>query len=91
MTTTQRPGATAALPVRIAIWLAILGGAGLLAAALVATFIADHSSSDSSPSTITAILLATGGAAVTILAGLVLAGYGLSRVIATWTGGRRGR
>jgi hypothetical protein len=91
MNTTVPPGADAALPVRIAIWLAILGGAGLLAAALVATFIADHSSSDSSTSVGATILLAAGGAAATILAGLVLAGYGLSRVITARMGGRRGR
>jgi hypothetical protein len=68
------------VPVRIAIALAALGGISIVASILIAYLIADHSSSDSSPSSLIAIGLGGGGFLSVLLGGALLGGIALARL-----------
>jgi len=74
----QRPGRSLAL--RLAVSLTAAGGVCIVAGMLFAFFVADHSSSDSSPSSIAAIVLGSTGVALVILGCVLLAGLGLGRL-----------
>jgi len=63
--------------VRLAAGLAAAGVACFAAGVAVAYLIADHSSSDSSPSSLTAIGLGSAGILLLLLGALVLTGHGL--------------
>lgn len=78
MSTPQRPGLLS-WPLRVAIGLAALGGVCLVAGMLVATLIADHSSSDSSPSSLVAIGLGGVGFLAVLLGVAVFGGVMLAR------------
>ena len=62
---------------RLAAGLAAAGVVCFATALAVAYFIADHSSSDSSPSSLTAIGLGSAGIVLLLLGALLLAGHGL--------------
>jgi hypothetical protein len=74
----QLPGRSRAT--RVAVSLAAAGGICLVAGMLVATLIADHSSSDSSPSSLIAIGLGSIGVTLVVLGCAVLAAVGLGRL-----------
>jgi CO/xanthine dehydrogenase Mo-binding subunit len=65
---------------RLAVGLAAIGGICLVAGMLVAIVIADHSSSDSSPSSLIAIGLGSIGIILVVLGCAVLAAVGLGRL-----------
>ena len=69
--------AGSSLTVRLAVGLAAAGAACFAAGLVVAYFIADHSSSDSSPSSLTAIGLSSAGILLLLLGALLLTGHGL--------------
>jgi len=71
-----RPG----LALRVAAVLAVAGLASVIASLLIAYLVADHSSSDSSPSSLAAIGLAGAGLLLILLSVLLLIGGGLARV-----------
>jgi len=73
----MRPHAGSSLTVRLAAGLAVAGVVCFAAALVVAYFIADHSSSDSSPSSLTAIGLGSAGIVLLLLGALLFAGHGL--------------
>jgi len=64
----------------IAVALAASGGICLVASMLTAFFVADHSSSDSSPSSLIAIGLGGLGVLAVALGALLLAGIALTRL-----------
>lgn len=72
--------AGSSLTVRLTAGLAAAGVACFAAGLVVAYFIADHSSSDSSPSSLTAIGLATAGILLLVLSALLFTGRGLGRL-----------
>jgi hypothetical protein len=74
----------------LAVTLAAAGGICIVASMLTAFLIADHSSSDSSPSSLIAISLGGLGVLAVALGALLLGGIALARL---WRrpGGRRGR
>jgi hypothetical protein len=79
----MRPPVTSAgwsRPVRLAIVLGAVGGTCIVAGVAVAYLIADHSYSDSSPSSLTAIGLGEAGIAALALSGALLSGIGLARL-----------
>ncbi|HEY7013968.1 MAG TPA: hypothetical protein VH480_14495 [Streptosporangiaceae bacterium] len=78
MSTPPGPGLLS-WPLRVAIGLAALGGVCLVAGMLVATLIADHSSSDSSPSSLVAIGLGGIGFIAVLLGVAVFGGIMLAR------------
>jgi CO/xanthine dehydrogenase Mo-binding subunit len=65
---------------RLGVGLAAIGGISLVAGMLVAIVIADHSSSDSSPSSLIAIGLGSVGIILVVLGCAVLAAVGLGRL-----------
>jgi multisubunit Na+/H+ antiporter MnhB subunit len=65
---------------RLAAGLAAGGVVCIIASVLIAYLIADHSSSDSSPSSLTAIGLGGLGVLLILLGGLLLIGGGLERL-----------
>jgi hypothetical protein len=69
--------AGSSLTVRLAAGLAAAGVACFAAGVAVAYLIADHSSSDSSPSSLTAIGLGSGGIVLLLLGALLFTGHGL--------------
>jgi hypothetical protein len=69
--------AGSSLPVRLAAGLAAAGIVCFAAALVIAYFIADHSSSDSSPSSLTAIGLGSAGILLVLLSALLCTGHGL--------------
>jgi hypothetical protein len=71
---------------RVAIGLAAGGGVTLVAGMLFAFVVADHSSSDSSPSALIAIALGSVGFLAVVLSMLVFIGIAVARL---WRGGRR--
>jgi hypothetical protein len=71
---------------RVAIGLAAGGGVTLVAGMLLAFFVADHSSSDSSPSALIAIALGSIGFLTVALSMLVFIGIAMAWL---WRGGRR--
>ena len=74
----QRAGSW--LPVRLALTLAAIGGICLVAGMLVAFLVADHSSSDSSFSSLIAIGLGGLGFLAVVLGALLLGGIALIRL-----------
>jgi UDP-N-acetylmuramyl pentapeptide phosphotransferase/UDP-N-acetylglucosamine-1-phosphate transferase len=66
--------------VHLAVGLAAAGGICVVTGMLVATLIADHSSSDSSPSSLIAIGLGSIGVILVVLGCVVLAAAGLGRL-----------
>ena len=64
----------------IAAWLAVAGVAGVIASVLIAYLLADHSSSDSSPSSLAAIGLGGAGLLLILLSLVLLLGSGLDRL-----------
>jgi hypothetical protein len=71
---------------RVAIGLAAGGGVTLVAGMLFAFVVADHSSSDSSPSALIAIALGSVGFLAVVLSMPVFIGVAVARL---WRGGRR--
>jgi hypothetical protein len=67
-------------PVRLAVTLAAIGGICLVAGMLVAFLVADHSSSDSSFSSLIAIGLGGLGLLAVVLGALLLGGIALARL-----------
>ena len=65
---------------RLAVALAALGGICLVASAVIATVLADHSSSDSSASSLTAVGLAGIGVSAVLAAALAGGGIALTRL-----------
>jgi UDP-N-acetylmuramyl pentapeptide phosphotransferase/UDP-N-acetylglucosamine-1-phosphate transferase len=78
--TSARKQAGVSWPVRVAAGLAALGGICLVAGLLIATLIADHSSSDSSPSSLVAIGLGGIGFLAVLLGVVLFGGIGLVRL-----------
>jgi hypothetical protein len=74
------------LPLRLASGLAAAGGICLVAGMLLAFIVADHSSSDSSPSSLISIALGSLGFLAVLLGVLLFAGVALRRF---WRWGRR--
>jgi hypothetical protein len=74
----QRAGSW--LPARLAVTLAATGGICLVAGMLIAFLVADHSSSDSSVSSLIAIGLAGLGFLAVVLGALLLGGIALARL-----------
>jgi hypothetical protein len=74
------------VPVRLGIALVALGGISMVAGVLIAYLIADHSSSDSSPSSLIAIGLGGYGFLAVLLGGALLGGVALARL---WGRSRR--
>jgi hypothetical protein len=72
-----RPG----LVLRVAVWLAVAGAASVIAGLLTAYLIADHSSSDSSPSSLAAIGLGAAGLLLILIGLALLLGIGLERLL----------
>jgi hypothetical protein len=83
-TPVSRPPAS--VPLRLAIGLVALGGVAMAASLPVAYLIADHSSSDSSPSSLIAIGLGGYGFLTILLGGALLGGIVLARL---WRRSRR--
>jgi hypothetical protein len=75
---TRRPGRS--WPARLGTGLAAGGGICIVASMLIAFFIADHSSSDSSASSLIAIGLGSIGVALVVLGSALLAGLGLGQL-----------
>lgn len=75
-TPAKRPGVSLAL--RLAIVVAAAGGVSLVASMLIAFLIADHSSSDSSPSSLIAIGLGGLGFLAVLLGTLLFGGVALA-------------
>ena len=75
----------------IAAWLAVAGVAGVIASVLIAYLLADHSSSDSSPSSLTAIGLGSAGLLLILLSLVLLLGSGLDRLFRRAGRARRNR
>jgi hypothetical protein len=76
--------------VRLAAGLAVAGVVCFAAGLVIAYFIADHSSSDSSPSSLTAIGLGSAGVLLLLLSALLFTGHGLGllwRYIRRWPRG----
>ena len=71
-----RPG----LVLRVAAWLAVAGAASVIASLLTAYLIADHSYSDSSPSSLAAIGLGAAGLLLILVSLALLLGIGLGRL-----------
>jgi len=71
-----RPG----LVLRVAAWLAVAGAASVIASLLTAYLIADHSSSDSSPSSLAAIGLGAAGLLLILVSLVLLLSIGLGRL-----------
>jgi uncharacterized membrane protein YbhN (UPF0104 family) len=65
---------------RLAVGLAAIGGICLVAGMLVAIVVADHSSSDSSPSSLIAISLGSIGVILVVLGCILLAAAALGRL-----------
>ncbi len=74
------PRAGRSLTVRLAVTLASLGGACIVASMLVAYLIADHSSSDSSPSSLAAVGLGGLGFLSVLLGAALFIGAALARL-----------
>jgi hypothetical protein len=72
----DRPG----LVLRVAAWVAVAGVACVIASLLTAYLLADHSSSDSSPSSLAAIGLGGAGLLLILLSLVLLLGGGLQRL-----------
>jgi hypothetical protein len=77
-TPVQRAGPSRA--VRVAIALAAAGGIGIVASMLIAYLVADHSSSDSSPSSLLAVGLGGLGYLSVLLSTVLFAGIALRRL-----------
>jgi multisubunit Na+/H+ antiporter MnhB subunit len=91
-TRTQRAGST--LVLRLAACLAVTGIVCIAASLLIAYLIADHSSSDSSPSSLTAIGLGGLGFLFVLVGVLLVIGNGLERLwrrVRAPSGGTPGR
>jgi hypothetical protein len=73
-------------PVRAAVTLMVLGGISIVASVLVAYLLADHSSSDSSPSSLAAIGLGECGLLAAVLG---MAGLGGIALVRLWRERRR--
>jgi hypothetical protein len=69
------------VPVRVALALVVLGGLSMVASIPVAYLLADHSSSDSSPSSLIAIGLGGYGFATVLLGGVLLGAVALTRLV----------
>jgi hypothetical protein len=83
----NRPaGARRSLPTRVAVSLAAGGGISVVSGMLFSFFVADHSSSDSSPSALIAIALGAIGFLAVVLGMLIFAGIAVVRL---WRLGRR--
>lgn len=78
--------ARSSLTVRVAVGLAAAGVVCFAAGLVVAYVIADHSSSDSSPSSLTAIGLSSAGVLLLLLGVLLFTGHGLALL---WRGIRK--
>ena|GEM_PF-5181297 len=91
-TSTQRAGST--LVLRLAVGLAVTGIVCIAASVLIAFLIADHSSSDSSPSSLTAIGVGSLGFLLILAGVLLVIGNSLERLwrrVRTPSGGTPGR
>ena len=80
MSKTSRPGVSVSRPVAAGVVLAAAGGAALMASMLTSYLVADHSSSDSSPSALAAIGLGFAGALALALSAVWLSAVGLTRL-----------
>lgn len=69
------------MPVRVALALVVLGGLSMAASIPVAYLLADHSSSDSSPSSLVAIGLGGYGFLTVLLGGVLLGAVALTRLV----------
>jgi hypothetical protein len=74
------------LAVRLALGAAVAGATCIVAALLIAYLIADHSSSDSSPSSLTAIGLGVLGVLMVLVSAVLFIGHGRRRL---WRWARR--
>jgi hypothetical protein len=83
---TPTPRTGSSLAVRLAAGATVTGVLSIGAGVAVAYLIADHSSSDSSPSSLTAIALIELGLLLALLGALLFAGIGLVRL---WRRARR--
>jgi len=83
------PDGRLSLPVRVAIGLAAGGGLAMAVGVLVAFLVADHSSSDSSVSSVVAVLFGSVGLLCVLLGALLFAGIAVVRAGRLIRGARR--